>query len=65
LSQEETKPEARSMIQYPKEVMKKKEPAWSCPTFKSFSMVGIKGARTVREMKFKKKIPTRKIRGPT
>jgi hypothetical protein len=51
------------MIQYPKDMMKKKDPASSCPIPNSFSALGNRGDRTIREMKFKKKIPTRKRRG--
>jgi len=51
------------MIQYPKDITKKKDPASSWPIFRSFSMVGNRGARIIRETKFKKKIPTRKRRG--
>jgi hypothetical protein len=51
------------MMQYPKDMMKKKDPASSCPIPKSFSTLGNRGDRTIREMKFKKKIPTRKRRG--
>jgi hypothetical protein len=51
------------MTQYPKDIMKKKDPASSCPIFRSFSTVGNRGDSTTREMKFKKKIPTRKRRG--
>jgi hypothetical protein len=51
------------MMQYPKDIMKKKDPASSCPIFRSFSTVGNRGDRTMREIKFKKKIPTRKRRG--
>jgi hypothetical protein len=43
--------------------MKKREPASSWPTFKSFSTVGIRGERIMRERKFMRKIPTRKRRG--
>jgi hypothetical protein len=45
-------------------MMKKREPASSCPIFRSFSTVGNKGDRTIREIKFKKKMPTRKSSGP-
>jgi len=51
------------MIQYPKDITKKKDPASSWPIFRSFSMVGNRGARIIRETKFKKKIITRKRRG--
>jgi hypothetical protein len=60
---EEMKPEKNNPIQYPREIMKKREPASSCPIFRSFSTVGNRGESTIREMKFKKKIPTRKRRG--
>jgi hypothetical protein len=60
---EEIKPESSNPIQYPREIMKKREPASSWPTFKSFSTVGIRGERMIRERKFMKKIPTRKRRG--
>jgi len=51
------------MRQYPKEMMKNKEPASSCPIFKSLSTVGKSGDRTIRDIKFKKKIPTRERMG--
>jgi hypothetical protein len=51
------------MIQYPKEIKRKKDPASSWPIFRSFSTVGNRGDSTIRERKFKKKIPTRKKRG--
>jgi len=60
---EEIKPEKSNPIQYPREIMKKREPASPWPTFKSFSTVGIRGERIMRERKFRKKIPTRKRRG--
>jgi hypothetical protein len=63
VKREEMKPEKSNPIQYPREIMKKRDPASSCPTFKSFSTVGIRGDRIIRERKFKKKIPTRKRRG--
>jgi hypothetical protein len=53
----------RSMIQYPNDRMKKKDPASSWPILRSFSTLGNRGDRTIREIKFKKKIPTRKRRG--
>jgi hypothetical protein len=61
---EETKPEAKSPPQYPREMRRKREPASSWPIFKSFSTAGIKGERMIRARKFKKKIPTKKKRGP-
>jgi hypothetical protein len=60
---EEMKPENNKPTQYPKEIMKKKDPASSCPIFRSFSTVGNRGDSTTRDIKFKKKIPTRKKRG--
>jgi hypothetical protein len=63
LRREETKLDPRSIIKYPKDIMKKRDPASSCPIFRSFSTMGKRGDRTIREMKFKKKISTRKRRG--
>jgi hypothetical protein len=45
-------------------MMKKRDPASSCPIFRSSSMVGNRGARRIREIKFKKKMTTRKSNGP-
>jgi hypothetical protein len=44
-------------------MMKKRDPASPCPIFRSFSTVGIRGARTILERKFNRKIPARKRRG--
>jgi hypothetical protein len=60
---EEMNPDNSNPIQYPREIIKKREPTSSCPIFRSFSTVGNMGDRTIRAMKFKKKIPTRKKRG--
>jgi hypothetical protein len=62
LRREETELEPRSMTQYPKDMIKNKDPASSWPIFRSFSMVGKRGARITRETKFRKKSPTRKRR---
>jgi hypothetical protein len=61
---EETNPEESNPRQYPKEIRRKRAPASSCPIFKSPSTVGIRGDKIIRERKFRKKIPTRKRRGP-
>jgi hypothetical protein len=50
----ETKPDPITTKQYPREFKRKREPASSCPIFKSFSIAGIKGERMIRERKFKK-----------
>jgi hypothetical protein len=63
LSREETKPDPRSIGQYPSEMMKKRDPASPWPIFRSFSTVGIRGARAILERKFNRKIPARKRRG--
>jgi hypothetical protein len=60
---EETKLEANSPTQYPREMRKKRDPASSWPIFKSFSTAGIKGEKMIRARKFKKKIPTKNRRG--
>ena len=60
---EEMNPEKINPMQYPREIMKKREPASSCPIFRSLSTVGNRGDKIIRERKFKKKIPTRKKRG--
>jgi hypothetical protein len=63
LRREEMKLDPRSITQYPNDMMKKNDPASSCPILRPFSTLGNRGDRTIREMKFKKKIPTRKRRG--
>lgn len=64
LSREEIKPEKITMMQYPREMIKKRAPASPCLNFKSSSIVGIRGDRIIRERKFERKIPTRKNSGP-
>jgi hypothetical protein len=44
-------------------MMKKRDPASPCPIFRSFSTVGIRGARMILERKFSRKIPVRKRKG--
>jgi hypothetical protein len=44
-------------------MMKKRDPASPWPMFKSFSTAGNRGARTILERKFNRKIPDRKRRG--
>jgi hypothetical protein len=44
-------------------MMKKRDPASPWPIRRSFSTVGISGARTILERKFNRKIPARKRRG--
>jgi len=63
LIREETKPEHNNAIKYPEADIRKKEPAWSCVRFISDNMVGNKGERIIRMVKFKKKIDVRKNRG--
>jgi hypothetical protein len=62
---EETNPEKNNPTQYPSVMRKKKDPASSCPIFRSPSTVGIRGERITLERKLMKKIPTRKRSGPT
>jgi hypothetical protein len=52
------------MVQYPREIRKKKDPASPWPTRRSFSIVGRRGENVIRERKFKKKIPARLKSGP-
>jgi len=61
---EEKKPDPRSEVKYPAEINRKRDPAspWVIP--RSFSMAGIKGARIILEIKFRKKIVVKKSRGP-
>jgi hypothetical protein len=64
LSREETNPDPKSSIQYPREIRRKREPASSCPNFRSCSTVGIRGDKTILARKLRRKVPTRKRSGP-
>ena len=64
-SLEETNPDPKRLGKYPTEIKRKKDPAWLWVMFRSCSMVGMRGARMIREMKFRKKMAARKRRGPS
>ena len=51
-------------MKYPAEINRKRDPASPWLTPRSFSMAGIKGARIILEIKFRKKIVVKKRRGP-
>jgi hypothetical protein len=60
VKRDETNPEPSSPAQYPREMKRKRAPASPCPMFRSPSMVGSRGASTMRERKLIKNIPVRK-----
>ena len=62
-NREEKKPEHNSEIKYPDAVIRKKEPAWSWVRFMSVNMVGKRGERMIRMVKFIKNMDVRKNRG--
>jgi hypothetical protein len=53
---DEINPDASRVVKYPKEIRKNRDPASAWLKARSDLTLGIKGARTIREMKFTKKI---------
>jgi len=53
---DETNPEASRVVKYPREIRKNKDPASAWFRDRSILTLGINGARTMREMKFTKKM---------
>jgi hypothetical protein len=64
MSREATNPDPRRDMKYPNDIKRKSEPASECPSPKSLSMVGSRGARIILPRKFKKKIPAKKRMAP-
>jgi len=61
----ETNPEQTVEIKSPAEIMKKSDPASPCPITRSFSILGIKGAKIILEVNITKKMEARKSKGIT
>jgi len=59
---EEIKPDPKSEMKYPTDIIKKNDPAcaWAIP--RSASTVGIRGAKVILDMKLSKKIAAKKSR---
>jgi len=63
ISREDINPDPKRVIKYPKEIKRKSDPASPWPIPRSFSILGIKGAKMILAIKFRKKIAVKKRRG--
>ena len=65
VSQEERNPDPRRAAKYPAVINRKNNPAWLWLMPKSFSIVGSRGDRMIRDEKFMKKIDAKNRTGTT
>ena len=63
VSREDMNPDASSVVKYPSEIRRKREPASALLKARSVLTLGISGARTMRDIKLTKKMEVRSKSG--